>query len=208
MGEGKSGKKTGKFAALPFRLRYRIACLLHDGATPGATLKNPQVRKELAALGLDFTPSQIAAVKRSAEYRAFAERREKTATAYAEIRLSAALLQDCEATGAIAEQLKIDLLHLVRESINASPDDPSAIERLVRAAVALSRSVREGQNARLRERVAALTEENFRLRKRLEATEGEASAPEWNGEEVANRLSSLLGVRESDGEERASRPRR
>lgn len=207
MGEKKSEKRKSKFSALPFRVRWRIACLLHDGATPGAILKNEQIQKELAALGQEFTASQLASVKRSAEYREFAARRAKTTEAFAEIRLSAALLRDCDATGAVAEQLKLDLLHLIRESINASPDDPRAIERLVRAAVALSKSVREGQTASLKERIAALMEENLRLRRRLEEKDA-ASEPKWNSEEVADRLSSILGVKDCEEEDPKREPGR
>ena len=207
MGLPRSQKKTkpsSQFGRLPFRLRYRIACLLLDGATARAVLSHPEVAGTLVSLGLSLTPAAVTRFKSSREFRTIAEEREKTNRTYEDVRLSAALLRDCEATGAIAEELKIDLLKLVRECTDATTDDPKTIERLVRSAVTLSKSVSDGQNTVLRKRVAALSEENVRLREALERARMQYNElldrrrDEWtrvDGAEVADRLSSILGIK-------------
>ena len=166
--KNKKPKPPSQFGRLPFRLRYRIACLLLEGATSQAVLANPEVSGTLSSLGLTLTAAAITRFKTTREFKTIAEEREKVHLAYEEVRLSAALLRDCEATSAIAEELKIDLLKLVRECTDATTDDPKTIERLVRSAVTLSKSVSDGQNTVLRKRVAALSEENVRLREALE----------------------------------------
>jgi len=207
MGSPKQNKKTkapSQFGRLPFRLRYRIACLLLEGASSHVVLNNPEVAGTLSSLGLTLTPAAVTRFKTTREFKTIAEEREKTHRAYEEVRLSAALLRDCEATGSIAEELKIDLLKLVRECTDATTDDPKTIERLVRSAVTLSKSVSDGQNSVLRKRVAALSEENVRLREALERARLQYNElldrrrDEWSrvdGSEVADRLSSLLGLK-------------
>ena len=207
MGLPEKNKKTkppSQFGRLPFRLRYRIACLLLEGATSQAVLDNAEVAGTLSSLGLTLTPAAVTRFKTTREFKTIAGEREKTYRAYEEVRLSAALLRDCEATSAIAEELKIDLLKLVRECTDATMDDPKTIERLVRSAVTLSKSVSDGQNTVLRKRVAALSEENVRLREALERARLQYNElldrrrDEWSrvdGAEVADRLSSLLGIK-------------
>ena len=207
MGLPRSQKKTkppSQFGRLPFRLRYRIACLLLDGATARAVLVHPEVAGTLASLGLSLTPAAVTRFKSSREFRTIAEEREKTNRTYEDVRLSAALLRDCEATGAIAESLKIDRLKLVRDCTDATTDDPKTLERLVRSAVTLSKSVADGQNTVLRKRVAALAEENVCLREAVEHARLQYNElldrrrDEWSrvdGAEIADRLSSILGVR-------------
>lgn len=200
----KKPKPPSQFGRLPFRLRYRIACLLLEGASSQAVLANPEVAGTLSSLGLSLTSASVARFRNTREFRTIAEEREKTHRAYEEVRLSAALLRDCEATSAIAEELKIDLLKLVRECTDATTDDPKTIERLVRSAVTLSKSVSDGQNTVLRKRVASLSEENVRLREALERARLQYNElldrrrDEWSrvdGAEVADRLSSLLGIK-------------
>ena len=197
-------KPPSQFGRLPFRLRYRIACLLLEGATGQAVLNNPEVAGTLNALGLTLTTAAVTRFKATREFKTIAEERDKVHRAYEEVRLSAALLRDCEATSAIAEELKIDLLKLVRECTDAKSDDPKTIERLVRSAVTLSKSVSDGQNTVLRKRVAALSEENVRLREALERARMQYNElldrrrDEWSrvdGAEVADRLSSILGIK-------------
>ena len=58
MGLPQKNKKTkppSQFGRLPFRLRYRIACLLLEGATSQAVLDNPEVAGTLSSLGLTLT---------------------------------------------------------------------------------------------------------------------------------------------------------
>jgi len=208
MGLPKHNKKTkppSQFGRLPFRLRYRIACLLLEGASSHVVLNNAEVAGTLRSLGLALTPAAVARFKATREFKTIADEREKTHRAYEEVRLSAALLRDCEATGSIAEELKIDLLKLVRECTDATTDDPKTIERLVRSAVTLSKSVSDGQNAVLRKRVAALSEENVCLREALEHARLQYNElldrrrDEWSrvdGAEVADRLSSILGLKQ------------
>ena len=200
----KKKKPPSQFGRLPFRLRYRIACLLLEGASGQAVLGNPEVAGTLSSLGLTLTPAAVTRFRSTREFRTIAEEREKTHRAYEEVRLSAALLRDCEATSAIAEELKIDLLKLVRECTDATTDDPKTIERLARSAVTLSKSVSDGQNAVLKKRVAALSEENVRLREALERARLQYNElldrrrDEWSrvdGAEVAERLSSILGIK-------------
>ena len=200
----KKPKPPSQFGRLPFRLRYRIACLLLEGASGQAVLGHPEVAGTLSSLGLTLTPAAVTRFRSTREFRIIAEEREKTHRAYEEVRLSAALLRDCEATSAIAEELKIDLLKLVRECTDATTDDPKTIERLVRSAVTLSKSVSDGQNAVLKKRVAALSEENVRLREALERARMQYNElldrrrDEWSrvdGAEVADRLSSILGIK-------------
>ncbi|MBP5585136.1 MAG: hypothetical protein J6Y92_02140 [Lentisphaeria bacterium] len=200
----KKTKPLSQFGRLPFRLRYRIACLLLEGATSQAVLANPEVAGTLNALGMTLTAAAVTRFRTTREFKTIAEEREKVHLAYEEVRLSAALLRDCEATSAIAEELKIDLLKLVRECTDATTDDPKTIERLVRSAVTLSKSVSDGQNTVLRKRVAALSEENVRLREALERARMQYNElldrrrDEWSrvdGAEVADRLSSILGIK-------------
>ena len=202
--QNKKQKQPSQFGRLPFRLRYRIACLILEGASSQAVLGNPEVAGTLNSLGLTLTPAAVTRFRTTREFKVIAEEREKTHRAYEEVRLSAALLRDCEATGAIAEELKIDLLKLVRECTDATTDDPKTIERLVRSAVTLSKSVSDGQNTVLRKRVAALSEENVRLREALERARLQYNElldrrrDEWtrvDGAEVADRLSSILGIK-------------
>ena len=202
--QNKKSKRPSQFGRLPFRLRYRIACLLLEGASCQAVLGNPEVAGALSSLGLTLTPVAVTRFRTTREFKVIAEEREKTQRAYEEVRLSAALLRDCEATGAIAEELKIDLLKLVRECTDATTDDPKTLERLVRSAVTLSKSVSDGQNTVLRKRVAALSEENVRLREALERARMQYNElldrrrDEWtrvDGAEVADRLSSILGLK-------------
>ena len=96
------------------------------------------------------------------------------------------------------------MLKLVRECTDATTDDPKTIERLVRSAVTLSKSVSDGQNTVLRKRVAALAEENVCLREAVENARLQYNElldrrrDEWSrvdGAEIADRLSSILGVR-------------
>ena len=207
MGLPRKQKKTktpSQFGRLPFRLRYRIACLLLEGAASQAVLANPEVAGTLNALGLNLTAAAVTRFKTTREFKTIAEEREKVHRAYEEVRLSEALLRDCEATSAIAEGLKIDLLKLVRECTDAKTDDPKTIERLVRSAVTLSKSVSDGQNTVLRKRVAALSEENVRLREALERARMQYNElldrrrDEWSrvdGTEIADRLSSILGIK-------------
>jgi len=207
MGLPQKNKKTkppSQFGRLPFRLRYRIACLLLEGATSQAVLDNPEVAGTLSSLGLTLTAAAVTRFRTTREFKTIAAEREKVHLAYEEVRLSAALLRDCEATSAIAEELKIDLLKLVRECTDATTDDPKMIERLVRSAVTLSKSVSDGQNTVLRKRVAALSEENVRLREALERARMQYNElldrrrDEWSrvdGAEVADRLSSILGIK-------------
>lgn len=207
MGLPRKQKKTktpSQFGRLPFRLRYRIACLLLEGAASQAVLANPEVAGTLNALGLNLTAAAVTRFKTTREFKTIAGEREKVHRAYEEVRLSAALLRDCEATSAIAEGLKIDLLKLVRECTDAKTDDPKTIERLVRSAVTLSKSVSDGQNTVLRKRVAALSEENVRLREALERARMQYNElldrrrDEWSrvdGTEIADRLSSILGIK-------------
>lgn len=196
-------KEDIKFEALPFRLRYRIACMLIDGATAQAVLKNHEIAKTLNTLGITIRAQAVRGFKSSEEYKKIAAERAKTSKAYEDIRLSAALLRDCEATGAIAERLKLDLLRLVKECIDTTSDDPLKIERLTRSAVTLSKSVHDNQNASLRKRVAALSEENMWLKDALEHAQEqyngllEQRRNEWtqvDGNEVADRLSSIFGL--------------
>ena len=74
----------------------------------------------------------------------------------------------------------------------------------MRSAVTLSKSVSDGQNTVLRKRVAALSEENVRLREALERARMQYDElldrrrDEWSrvdGAEVADRLSSILGIK-------------
>ena len=123
----KKTKPPSQFGRLPFRLRYRIACLLLEGATSQAVLANPEVAGTLSALGLTLTTAAVTRFRTTREFKTIAEEREKVHLAYEEVRLSAALLRDCEATSAIAEELKIDLLKLVRECTDATTDDPKTI---------------------------------------------------------------------------------
>ena len=203
-GKQKKSKPPSQFGRLPFRLRYRIACLLLEGATSQAVLGNPEVAGTLSSLGLTLTAAAISRFRNTREFKTIAEEREKVHLAYEEVRLSAALLRDCEVTSAIAEELKIDLLKLVRECTDATTDDPKTIERLVRSAVTLSKSVSDGQNTVLRKRVAALSEENVLLREALERARMQYNElldrrrDEWSrvdSAEVADRLSSILGIK-------------
>ena len=99
MGSPPKNKKTkppSQFGRLPFRLRYRIACLILEGATSQAVLNNPEVSGTLSSLGMALTAAAVTRFKTTREFKTIAEEREKVHRAYEEVRLSAALLHDCD----------------------------------------------------------------------------------------------------------------
>ena len=91
MGLPKQTKKTkppSQFGRLPFRLRYRIACLLLEGASGQAVLGNPEVAGTLSSLGLTLTPAAVTRFRSTREFKTIAEEREKTLRAYEEINIT------------------------------------------------------------------------------------------------------------------------
>ena len=98
MGLPRKQKKTkppSLFGRLPFRLRYRIACLLLEGASSQAVLGNPEVAGTLNSLDMTLTAADITRFKATREFKTIAEEREKVHRAYEEVRLSNEEVHHC-----------------------------------------------------------------------------------------------------------------
>ena len=141
------------YSLLPYAVRYKICCLLHDGATTEAVANDPDVKAAYARLGTTLKRSAVTRLKRSREYQEIVSRRSEFRRAQEEEDLAAAMLREMDSAENIAESVKIDLLNLVKECVRANPDDPREVERLVRSAVNLSNTAKEKQIADLRRKL-------------------------------------------------------
>lgn len=147
------------YSLLPYAVRYKICCLLHDGATTDAVASDPDVKAAYARLGTTLKRSAVTRLKRSREYQSIIARRTEFRRAQEEDDLTAAMLREMDSAENIAESVKIDLLNLVKECVRANPDDPREVERLVRSAVNLSNTAKDNQIAELKRKL-----EDFRQR--------------------------------------------
>ena len=141
------------YSLLPYAVRYKICCLLHDGATTDAVANDPDVKAAYARLGTTLKRSAVTRLKRSREYQSIIARRTEFRRAQEEDDLTAAMLREMDSAENIAEPVKIDLLNLVKECVRANPDDPREVERLVRSAVNLSNTAKDNQIAELKRRL-------------------------------------------------------
>lgn len=193
------------YSLLPYAVRYKICCLLHDGATTEAVANDPDVKAAYARLGTTLKRSAVTRLKRSREYQEIVSRRSEFRRAQEEEDLAAAMLREMDSAENIAESVKIDLLNLVKECVRANPDDPREVERLVRSAVNLSNTAKEKQiadlrrkldraNAEIAELKAEIAEMEIKHREQIEklsARENTVAEPE----RVADELADILGVR-------------
>ena len=155
------------YSLLPYAVRYKICCLLHDGATTDAVANDPDVKAAYARLGTTLKRSAVTRLKRSREYQSIIARRTEFRRAQEEEDLTAAMLREMDSAENIAESVKIDLLNLVKECVRANPDDPREVERLVRSAVNLSNTAKDNQIAeqkrRLREKDDEIEAKNAKI---------------------------------------------
>lgn len=155
------------YSLLPYAVRYKICCLLHDGATTDAVANDPDVKAAYARLGTTLKRSAVTRLKRSREYQSIIARRTEFRRAQEEDDLTAAMLREMDSAENIAESVKIDLLNLVKECVRANPDDPREVERLVRSAVNLSNTAKDNQIAeqkrRLREKDDEIEAKNAKI---------------------------------------------
>lgn len=157
------------YSLLPYAVRYKICCLLHDGATTDAVASDPDVKAAYARLGTTLKRSAVTRLKRSREYQSIIARRTEFRRAQEEDDLTAAMLREMDSAENIAESVKIDLLNLVKECVRANPDDPREVERLVRSAVNLSNTAKDNQIAEWKKKYSD-------LQARFEAAEQEHTA--------------------------------
>ena len=163
------------FSLLPYEVRVRIISLLHDGAMYDAVITDPVVAEKLSALGIKLTRSAVSRVRKTAEYKRVCARREEMRRDLAADRLTAGILKESDAAESIGENVKVDLLRVVRDCVAANPDDIREVERLVRSAVSLTDAAKDN-------RISA-------LQKKLEQEKRNRAGAE---EEWANREAELL----------------
>jgi len=193
------------YSLLPYAVRYKICCLLHDGATAEAVANEPEIKAAYTRLGTALKRSAVTRLKRSKEYQAIIAKRSEFRRAQEEEDLAAAMLREMGSAETIAESVKIDLLNLVKDCVKANPDDPKEVERLVRSAVNLSNTAKDRKivelgntldraNAEIEElkaEIAELKVEHKTEIERLTAKENTVAEPA----RVADELANILGVK-------------
>lgn len=193
------------YSLMPYAIRYKICCMLHDGATVNAVANEPEIKAAYARLGMELKHSAVTRLKQNKEYLAIIEKRTAFKQAQDEENLTVAMLREMGSAETIAESVKIDLLKLVKDCVKANPDDPKEVERLVRSAVNLSNTAKDRQIADLRKKldranaeieelkaeIAELKVEHKNEIERLTAKENTVAEPA----RVADELANILGVK-------------
>ena len=157
------------FSFLPFEVRYRICCMLHDGATFAAIAAVPEIAKAYKALGLKLTAPAVSRIKKSAEYREIVSRRSARQNAEYNDRLTAAFCRENDSADTIAETAKVALLKALSDLSNllatakrsedgsdmSDPSDKiSSLRHIAQSVAALSNQSKDNRIADLQKRLA------------------------------------------------------
>ncbi len=164
------------FSFLPFEVRYRICCMLHDGATFAAIAAVPEIAKAYNSLGLKLTAPAVSRIKKSAEYREIVSRRSARQNAEYNDRLTAAFCRENDSADTIAETAKVALLKALSDLSDLSDmSDPSdkisSLRQIAQSVAALSNQTKDNRIADLQKRLAEKEEQ-------LEGAEAEWRARE------------------------------
>ena len=173
------------FSFLPFEVRYRICCMLHDGATFAAIVAVPEIANAYKALGLKLTAPAVSRIKKSAEYREIVSRRSARQNAEYNDRLTAAFCRENDSADTIAETAKVTLLKALSDLSDLSDmSDPSdkisSLRHIAQSVAALSNQTKDNRIADLQKRLAE------------KETQFEAAEAEWRAREA-----ELLALLES-----------
>ena len=171
------------FSFLPFEVRYRICCMLHDGATFAAIAAVPEIANAYKALGLKLTAPAVSRIKKSAEYREIVSRRSARQNAEYNDRLTAAFCRENDSADTIAETAKVALLkalsdlsdllahHSLGDGGSDVSDKISSLRQITQSVAALSNQTKDNRIAELQKRLAEKEEQ-------LEGAEAEWRARE------------------------------
>ena len=170
MAKSRNGPRSN-FSLLPFELQYKIISMIQDGATFATIAADSEIAEAYRIRGLKLVPPAISRLRKSEQYREWTARRLKGCVNSVSDRLTTAFLKENGALETIAEQTKVALLKLVRECVEANPDDTKEVERLVRSVVNLSNPAKDNRIAELKRKL-----EDFR--QRLDGAETEWRARE------------------------------
>lgn len=173
------------FSFLPFEIRYRVCCLLHDGATFAAIAADADIAKAYKALGLKLTAPAVSRIKKSAEYREITAKRSARQHAEFNDRLTAAFCRENDSADTIAETAKVALLQALSDLSDLSDmsdvsDKISALRQITQSVAALSNQTKDNRIADLQKRLAE------------KETQFEAAEAEWRAREA-----ELLALLES-----------
>ena len=189
---GKSNGPRSSFSFLPFEIRYRVCCLLHDGATFAAIAADADIAKAYKALGLKLTAPAVSRIKKSAEYREITAKRSARQHAEFNDRLTAAFCRENDSADTIAETAKVALLqalsdlsdllahHSLGDGGSDVSDKISALRQITQSVAALSNQTKDNRIAELQKRLAE------------KETQFEAAEAEWRAREA-----ELLALLES-----------
>lgn len=167
----KNGPRSN-FSLLSFDIQYKIIGMIQDGATFAAIAADREIAEAYRIRGLKLVPPAISRLKKSEQYKAWTAQRLNNCVNSVSDRLTTAFLKENGALETIAEQTKVALLKLVRECVEANPEDTKEVERLVRSVVNLSNPAKDNQIAELKRKL-----EEFRQR-------FDASEKEWQAREA------------------------
>ena len=179
----KTNGPRSSFSFLPFEVRYRICCMLHDGATFAAIAAVPEIANAYKALGLKLTAPAVSRIKKSAEYREIVSRRSARQNAEYNDRLTAAFCRENDSADTIAETAKVALLKALSDLSNllatakrsedgSDPSDKiSSLRHIAQSVAALSNQSKDNRIADLQKRLAEKEEQ-------LEGAEAEWRARE------------------------------
>ena len=168
---GKSNGPRSSLSFLPFEVRYRICCMLHDGATFAAIAAVPEIAKAYNSLGLKLTAPAVSRIKKSAEYREIVSRRSARQNAEYNDRLTAAFCRENDSADTIAETAKVALLKALSDVSDVS-DKISSLRQITQSVAALSNQTKDNRIAELQKRLAE------------KETQFEAAEAEWRAREA------------------------
>lgn len=149
------GSKNGPrstFSFLPFELQYRIIGMIQDGMTCRAIAAVPEVKRAYDGLGSAFNGAAMTRIRKSKQYREWAEQRLREKNMLLADRLTSAILRENATIDTIAEQTKVELLEVVRKCVGAAAD-PREVERLVRSAATISNTAKDREIATLKRKL-------------------------------------------------------
>ena len=176
----KANGPRSSFSFLPFEVRYRICCMLHDGATFAAIAAVPEIAKAYNSLGLKLTAPAVSRIKKSAEYREIVSRRSARQNAEYD-RLTAAFCRENDSADTIAETAKVALLKALSDLLAAAErsedgSDPSdkisSLRHIAQSVATLSNQSKDNRIADLQKRLAE------------KETQLEAAEAEWRAREA------------------------
>lgn len=201
MPNSKNGPRSD-FSMLPAKIRHRLIFLLDDGATFKAIAADPEIAEAYRGRGLNLTPPALSRIRKSAEYQDIVTRRANLRSDTNAETITSSLLVDAGIAETVSDQVRVALWRLVQDCVQANPDDPKEVERLVRSmtnltqnkAAELQRKLEDAKHqaeaaeAEWRTREAELMAQIAQLTKASDKPMGNPAA-------VADELKRQLGVK-------------